>query len=113
MKQLLHWLLNTSHETILEENYMGSKWSRLKCVICGKITNAWEEKNMSDRSIDENLINIGIDDFGVSALVQSLTLEQLNKLRQMIIVAAYIAEDMWRREQDRKNPASSEKVSKD
>ena len=49
------------------------------------------------------LITIGFDkngeaDFGVNCSFEELTLDQLNKIRAMIPVAIYIAEDMWRRE---------------
>ena len=61
------------------------------------------------------LIEIGYDkngelDFGILATVQELTLEQMNELRQMIIVAIYVAEDIWRRERERKNPSSQVKT---
>jgi hypothetical protein len=50
----------------------------------------------------EDLIRIYIDkngeiDFGVVGTMGALTLEQLNKVRQMIPVAIWCAEDMWRR----------------
>lgn len=50
----------------------------------------------------ENLITIGFDkhgeaDFGINCSISDLSLSKLNELRQMIPVAIYIAEDMWRR----------------
>jgi len=49
-----------------------------------------------------DLITIGFDkngesDFGVNCSITELTIEQLNELRQMIPVAIYTAENMWRR----------------
>ncbi len=56
---------------------------------------------------DNNLITIGFDkngecDFGVKADFAELTIKQLNEIRQMIPVAIYIAEDMWRRNNSNK-----------
>lgn len=62
------------------------------------------------------LIQIGFDkngqmDFGVLGTVRTLTIEQMNKLRQMIPVAIYVAEDMWHREQEKQHQPSSEILS--
>jgi len=38
-------------------------------------------------------------DFGVNGSVAELSLEELRKMREMIIVAIWCAEDMWRRNQ--------------
>lgn len=61
------------------------------------------------------LIEIGYDkngelDFGVVGTVATLSLKQMKDLREMIIVASYVAENMWQREQERKpeNQASQE-----
>ncbi len=48
------------------------------------------------------IITIGFDkngeaDFGIRADIEQLSLEELKELREIIIVAIYIAEDMWRR----------------
>ena len=56
MKTFIHWLFQTSHETILEENYMGSSWSRCKCVICGKITNAWDTLKVENYTKTKNIV---------------------------------------------------------
>ena len=63
------------------------------------------------------IIEIGFDkngemDFGVVGTVTTLTLKQMKDLREMIIVASYVAEEMWSREQDKKleNQASQEKI---
>ena len=49
------------------------------------------------------LITIGYHkgelDYGVSAQVGALTLKQMREVRQMIVVAIWCAEDMWRRNQ--------------
>ncbi|NQT22988.1 MAG: hypothetical protein HQ579_06065 [Candidatus Omnitrophica bacterium] len=51
----------------------------------------------------EKLITIGYNksemDFGVNGSVAELSLEELRKMREMIIVAIWCAEDMWRRNQ--------------
>lgn len=46
-------------------------------------------------------------DFSVSGNILGLTLEQMNELRVMIVVAIGTAEDMWRREQSK-----NQKISK-
>jgi hypothetical protein len=51
--------------------------------------------------------NKGEMDFGINGAVQDLSFEQMNKLRVMIIAGIGTMEDMWRREQERKCPASS------
>lgn len=50
-------------------------------------------------------------DFGVRGDLAVLSLEEMNQFRQMLVVAIGTAEDMWRREQQRKNPAGSVAVS--
>lgn len=49
----------------------------------------------------------GEADFGVSSEVTSLNFKQMNDLRAMITVAIGTMEEMWRREQEKKHPASS------
>jgi len=62
---------------------------------------------------DIDLITIGYHkgeiDFGVNGLVGTLPLKELNKLRGMIPVAIWCAEDMWRR--NRKNEVGSEQLN--
>ncbi len=52
---------------------------------------------------EKDLITIGYYkgemDFGVNCSVAGLSLKELNELREMIIVAIWSAEDMWRRNQ--------------
>ena len=52
---------------------------------------------------EQDLITIGYHkgemDFRVSAVIGTLDYKQLKELREMIIVAIYVAEDMWRRNQ--------------
>lgn len=59
---------------------------------------------------DKDLITIGYYrgemDFGVNCSVEDLPLEELKKLREMIVVAIWCAEDMWRR--NRPNEACKE-----
>lgn len=50
--------------------------------------------------------NKGEMDFRVAALVCELSFEQMNQLRQMIVVGIGTMEDMWRREQEKKHPAA-------
>ncbi len=65
---------------------------------------------MKDK-INQDLITIGFHkgemDFGVNGSVGELNYRELSELRQMIVVAIYVAEDMWRREQSRKEPVAS------
>lgn len=55
--------------------------------------------NTEDRY--ENIISLsrkrGEWDFGVRATITELSFEEMNELRQMIIVAIGVAEDMWKR----------------
>lgn len=46
-------------------------------------------------------------DFGVKGTVVELTYDEMQDLRGMIIVAIGTMEDMWRREQERKNSAKA------
>lgn len=59
----------------------------------------------------KTLFAVGYDkgeiDFAVSGLVTELTLEEMNKMREMIVVAIGIAEGMFRRSQEHKHPAAS------
>jgi hypothetical protein len=43
-------------------------------------------------------------DFGVHGPLMDLSLEDMNKFRAMAVVALGSAEDIWRRQLDRKNP---------
>jgi hypothetical protein len=45
-------------------------------------------------------------DFAVSGEIFSLSLDQMNQLRAMIVVGIGTLEDMWRREQERNTPAA-------
>ena len=52
-------------------------------------------------------ITIGKDtngewDFEVSAMVETLDFSEIKKMRSMIITAIYVVEDIWRREQNKK-----------
>jgi len=53
--------------------------------------------------MDKTLLEVGYHkhemDFGISGAVCNLSLKQLKEFREMIIVAIWQAEDMWRREQ--------------
>lgn len=65
-------------------------------------------------SVKKPLIEVGFDknaefDFGISSAICDLNVENMNKLRAMIICAIGTAEDMFRREMERRNPASQEK----
>ncbi len=59
-------------------------------------------------SEEQNIITIGYHkgemDFGVNGSIESLSLEELRKLREMIVVATWCAEDMWRRAQKEEIP---------
>ena len=57
----------------------------------------------------KDIITIGFDkngkaDFGVRAGIQGLSHQQMKDLREMIVVAVGIAEDMWRRAQEEEQP---------
>ena len=63
--------------------------------------------------IERELIAVGYDkngevDFGVNCSVINLDYKQMNEIRAMLIVAIGTMEDMWRREQQSKNPAQME-----
>ena len=64
---------------------------------------------------DKNIITIGWHkgelDFGISGEILSLDLEQMNKLREMIVVAIGTAENMWRREREKLHSAKSNSQS--
>jgi len=56
-------------------------------------------------SVKQNIIQIGFDknnevDFGISAMVQGLSFDQMQKLRAMIPVAIGTMENMWRRREN-------------
>lgn len=58
------------------------------------------------------LIEIGFNkdgeaDFSVGSRIEELSFEKMKELRAMIPVAIGIAEDMWRRQQEKKNPPST------
>lgn len=48
-----------------------------------------------------DLISVGYHkgevDFSVNSSIEDLTLEELKKIREMLVVAIWCAEDMWRR----------------
>ena len=55
-------------------------------------------------SVKYPILEVGYDkngemDFGVCATVETLSYKQIKELREMIIVAIWCAEDMWRRNQ--------------
>lgn len=50
--------------------------------------------------------NKGEMDFAVRGDLAALTLEEMNQWRIMVIAGIGTAEDMWRREQQRKCPAA-------
>jgi hypothetical protein len=63
------------------------------------------------------LLEVGYDkngemDFGISAVVGSLTRGQMKDFREMIMVAIGIAEDMWRSEQMKKECAKTSTVQR-
>ena len=63
-------------------------------------------------SVKKQCIEIGFDkngeaEFGVSYAICDLSLEQMQELRRIIPVAIGVAEDMFRREMERRNPAVS------
>lgn len=64
--------------------------------------------------MEKPLIQVGYNksemDFAVSASISDLSLEQLKELREMIIVAIWCAEDMWRR--NHKEEAEQEDITK-
>jgi len=52
----------------------------------------------------KSLLEVGYNkhgemDFGITCTVGELSLEELKKFREMIVVAIWCAEDMWRRNQ--------------
>ena len=58
--------------------------------------------------IKESLLQVGYDkngemDFGILGTVGSLSNKQIKEFREMIIVAIWCAEDMWRRNQKEDN----------
>ncbi len=60
----------------------------------------------------KDIIAIGFDkngeaDFRVTASIAELSVDRMNNLRSMIVVAIGTAEDMWRREQAGRNIAKS------
>ena len=66
-----------------------------------------------EMSVKRALIQVGFDkdgqfDFGISSEVCGLDLEDMNYLRAMIVVAIGTAEDMYRREIERRNPPAQE-----
>ena len=63
------------------------------------------------------LIEIGFsrwneENFHISSAIADLSLEEMQRLRRIIPVAIFVAEDMWHREQERKNPAASSAVQR-
>lgn len=45
-------------------------------------------------------------DFGVSCAICELSIDEMNQLRSMLVCAIGTMEDMWRRENERRHPAS-------
>jgi len=55
-------------------------------------------------SVKDPILEVGYDkngemDFGVCATVEGLSYKQMKEFREMIVVAIWCAEDMWRRNQ--------------
>jgi hypothetical protein len=50
----------------------------------------------------------GEADFRINGLISTLSHEQMNRMRAMIVVGIGTMEDMWRREQQERNPAQQE-----
>jgi hypothetical protein len=50
--------------------------------------------------------------FSVGCKLSDLSYEKMQQLRAVIPVAIGVAEDMWRREQDKKNPAAQSETPK-
>ena len=68
-------------------------------------------------SVKRSIIEIGFDkdrqfDFGISCEICNLTVDQMNKFRAMVMCAIGTAEDMFRREIERRYPASMESPAK-
>jgi hypothetical protein len=64
-------------------------------------------------SVKRSIIEVGFDkdhqfDFGISGDILDLSVEQMNKLRAMIVCAIGTAEDMFRREIERRDPPAME-----
>ena len=63
-------------------------------------------------SVKRALIEVGLDkdgqfDFGISCQICDLSVDKMNDLRAMMCCAIGTAEDMFRREIERRNPACS------
>ena len=58
--------------------------------------------------MDKELFSVGYHkgeiDFSVSLNVSELSFKEMENLRSIIVVGIGILEDMWRREQQKKNP---------
>jgi len=54
--------------------------------------------------------NKGQMDFAIPASVCNLTQDEMNDLRAMIVVAIGTMEGMWRREQEKRYPAATDKI---
>lgn len=63
---------------------------------------------MSKVFIEIGFSRWGGANFHISSEIQDLSLEKMQELRRIIPVAIYVAEDMWHREQEKKNPAAQE-----
>lgn len=61
----------------------------------------------------KNILSVGCYkgemDFGISSTIESLSYEQMNEFRQMLVVAIGTAEDMWRRANMQKNSTQTSK----
>jgi hypothetical protein len=65
-------------------------------------------------SVKKPLMQVGFDknaefDFGISSEICDLNVEHMNEFRAMVICAIGTMEDMFRREIERRNPASMER----
>lgn len=61
--------------------------------------------------MENEILTVGFDkgeaDFRVNHEIYDLSREQMKDFREMIIVGIGIAEEMWRKNQDMRNPAGS------
>ncbi len=75
---------------------------KLASALAGKIPKpVCDKKEIKKPVMERDLISVGYYkgevDFGVNCSIAELSIEELKKIREMIIVAIWCAEDMWRR----------------
>jgi len=90
-------------DLLLKEFYIHATGSDdYGCKECFKIKEKINQlfSEGKDKEV-EDLLTVGFHkgemDFGIKGSVQNLTIEELKDFRNMIIVAIYVAEDMWRK----------------